>query len=76
MISTIFEQLVEASPVTVMVRAIMERIFSAEKLDALFEQRAEKQYTRTLLFSSVVGLMSFALRMPCSGTFVMPTDAG
>lgn len=61
MISAIFEQFVEASPVTVMVRAIMERIFSAEKLDALFEQSAERQYTRTLLFSSVVGLMSLVV---------------
>ena len=61
MISAIFEQFVEASPVTVMVRAIMERIFSAEKLDALFEQSAEKQYTRMLLFSSVVGLMSLVV---------------
>jgi hypothetical protein len=61
MISAIFEQFVEASPVTVMVRAIMERMFSAEKLDALFEQSAENQYTRTLLFSSVVGLMSLVV---------------
>ncbi|HEY9664368.1 MAG TPA: transposase [Allocoleopsis sp.] len=61
MISPIFEQFVKASPVTVMVRAILERIFSAEKLDALFEQSAEKQYTRTLLFSSVVGLMSLVV---------------
>jgi IS4 transposase len=61
MISTIFEQFVEASPVTVMVRAIMERIFRAEKLDELFEQSAQKQYTRTLLFSTVVGLMSLVV---------------
>jgi hypothetical protein len=33
MISAIFEQFVAASPVTVMVRAMMERIFRAEKLD-------------------------------------------
>lgn len=61
MISAIVEQFVEASPVTVMVRAIMERIFSAEKRDALFEQNAEKQYPRTGLFSSVVGLMSLVV---------------
>lgn len=61
MVSTIFEQFVAASPVTVMVRAIMERIFSAEKLDALFEESAQKQYTRELLFSSVVGLMSLVV---------------
>jgi IS4 transposase len=61
MVSTIFEQFVAASPVTVMVRAIMERIFSVEKLDALFEESAQKQYTRELLFSSVVGLMSLVV---------------
>lgn len=61
MVSTIFEKFVAASPVTVMVRAIMERIFSAEKLDALFEESAQKQYTRELLFSSVVGLMSLVV---------------
>jgi len=61
MISAIFEQFVEASPISVMVRAIMERIFSAEKLDELFETTAERQYTRELLFSSVVGLMSLVV---------------
>lgn len=61
MICEMFEQFVEASPVTVMMRAIMERIFSAEKLDALFERTAEKQYTRELLFSTVVGLMSLVV---------------
>jgi IS4 transposase len=61
MISAIFEQFVEASPISVMVRAIMERIFSADKLDELFEDSAEKQYTRELLFSSVVGVMSLVV---------------
>ena len=61
MISAIFEQFVEASPLSVMVRALMERIFSADKLDELFEETAEKQYTRELLFSSVVGLMSLVV---------------
>jgi IS4 transposase len=61
MISAIFEQFVEASPISVMVRALMERIFSADKLDELFEDTAEKQYTRELLFSSVVGLMSLVV---------------
>ena len=61
MISAIFERFVEASPLSVMVRALMERIFRAEKLDELFEATAEKQYTRELLFSSVVGLMSLVV---------------
>ena len=61
MIETIFEQFVEASPVSVMMRATMERLFSAENLDKLFEETAEQQYTRELLFSSVVGLMSLVV---------------
>lgn len=61
MINAIFEQFVEASPLSVMVRATMERVFSADKLDELFEATAEKQYTRELLFSSVVGLMSLVV---------------
>lgn len=61
MINALFEQFVEASAVSVMVRATMTRIFSDEKLDELFEETAEKQYTRELLFSSVVGLMSLVV---------------
>lgn len=61
MINAIFENFVESSPLSVMVRAIMERLFLPEKLDELFENTAEKQYTRNLLFSSVVGLMSLVV---------------
>lgn len=61
MINALFEHFVEASPLTVMMRAIMERIFATDKLDALFEQVADRQYTRTLLFSSVVGLMGLVV---------------
>jgi Transposase DDE domain len=45
----------------VMVRAIMERLFAAEQLEQLFEDTAEYQYTKTLLFSTVVGLMSLVV---------------
>jgi hypothetical protein len=61
MINTIFEQFVEASPVSVMVRGIMERIFEPKALDDLFERTATQQYTKELLFSTVVGLMSLVV---------------
>ncbi len=61
MIAAIFEQFVEATPVTVMVRGIMERIFEPSALNDLFERHATKQYTRELLFSSIVGLMSLVV---------------
>ena len=61
MINTIFTQFVEATPITVMVRGIMERIFEPSALDKLFETYAVKQYTRELLFSNVVSLMSLVV---------------
>jgi hypothetical protein len=61
MFSAIFEQFVAASPVSVMVRGIMERIFEPQALDDLFERHAIQQYTKELLFSTVVGLMSLVV---------------
>lgn len=53
----IFENFVEESPVTVMMRGTIERIISPEKLNELFDKTAQQQYTRELLFSDVVGVM-------------------
>lgn len=53
----IFERFAQQSPVTVMARAALEHALSPQAIDALFEQTAQRQYTRTLLFSSVVDLM-------------------
>ena len=58
MINAIFSQLVEATPVTVMVRGIMERIFQPTALNEWFESHGSWQDTRELLFSNVVSLMS------------------
>jgi Transposase DDE domain len=54
----VFERFARQSPVTVMARAALEHALSPQAIDALFEQVAERQYTRTLLFSSVVDLMA------------------
>ena len=61
MINAIFSQFVEATPITVMVKGIMERIFEPTALDKLFETHAVQQYTRELLFSNVVSLMSLVV---------------
>jgi IS4 transposase len=53
----IFERFVQQSPITVMVRAALEHALSPGAIDAIFERTAQRQYTRTLLFSSVVDLM-------------------
>ncbi len=56
-LDTIFERFAEQSPVTVMARAALEHALDPRAIDALFENVAERQYTRTLLFSQVVDLM-------------------
>ena len=57
MLQSIFEKFVDGSPVTVMLRAIMEHALAAREVDQLFTDTAEQQYTRELLFSTVVDLM-------------------
>jgi Transposase DDE domain len=58
MLGTVFERFVEKSPISVMVRASLERVLGADRLDLWYERTAQKQYTRDLLFSSVYDLMN------------------
>ena len=58
MLSPAFESFVENSPISVMVRGLIERVLSPEKLDDWYERMADKQYTKELLFSSVYDLLS------------------
>jgi hypothetical protein len=60
-LAKVLERFVEQTPVTVMVRACMEHALPPAELDALFEMQAERGYTRQLLFSSVVDLMSLVV---------------
>jgi hypothetical protein len=57
----IFQRFVEDSPVCVMVQTLLENILSPTTVDAVFERHAELQYTRDLLFSDVVHLMSLVV---------------
>ncbi len=61
LLGEIFERFVEQSPTTVMVRGVLEKVLAPEKLDELFERTAKVQYTRELLFSAVVNLMSLVV---------------
>jgi len=61
MLPTIFERFVEESPISVMARALMERVFQTTKLDEWFANVADSQYTRTLLFSTVFDVMSLVV---------------
>lgn len=56
-LSEVFDLFVKQSPVTVMVRATMENVLSAERLDDLFARTAVRQRPSELLFSLVADLM-------------------
>jgi len=53
-----FEAFVEDSPISVMVRGALERVFNPERLDRVFEDHAVIQYTKELAFSQCVYMMS------------------
>jgi hypothetical protein len=57
MLQSIFEQFVNGSPVTVMLRGVLEHALPSQEIDQLFTDTAEQQYTRELLFSSIVDVM-------------------
>jgi len=58
MLNSVFTNFVEKSPISVMSRGMMERVLNPEQLDEWFDNTAEEQYTRNLLFSSVFDIMS------------------
>ena len=61
LLGPIFERYVEKSPFAVVSRAILEHALSPHQLDEMFERLAETQYTRELLYSSTVDLMSLVV---------------
>lgn len=58
MLAHVFERFVQHSPISIMVRGMIERVFGADQLDPFYERTAQKQYTRDLLFSTVYDLLS------------------
>ena len=58
LLGQLFEKFVARSPLSVMVRGTLEYALQPKFLDDLFQQHAGDQYTRTLLFSTVVDLVS------------------
>ena len=58
MLGKVFDRFVEKSPISVMVRGTLERVLGADQLDAWFVRTAQKQYRRTVLFSTVYDILS------------------
>jgi len=57
MLPDAFQPFLKDAPFCVMTRATLESLFASERLDELFRNTAQKQYTRELLFSQLVELM-------------------
>ena len=53
----VFQPFIEQRPIAVMARGVLENLLNPDRVDELFERTAEVQYTRELMFSSVVDLM-------------------
>jgi len=58
MFNPVFDRFAEQSPISVMARGMMERVLNPAQLNEWFENTAQEQYTRELLFSSVFDIMS------------------
>jgi len=54
LLGQVFERFIKESPVSVMVRGLLEKALCPQILDELFDRSAKTQYTRELLFSTVV----------------------
>jgi hypothetical protein len=57
MFGAILQKFAEKSPVTVMVHGLLEHLLDKEKIDEWFNTTCQVQYTRHILFSSLVYLM-------------------
>ena len=57
-LDSVFRRFFEKRPIPVMARAVLERVLKPERLDEWFERTAQQQYTKELLFSSLVNVMS------------------
>lgn len=56
-----FNRFAKKTPVSVMVRATIENVLSAERLDAIFDENAEQQYAGDLMFSTVADILGMVV---------------
>ena len=57
MFSDILQRFIQKRPIVIMVRILLENFLNADKLDRWFDTVRQTQYTKEILFSSIVGLM-------------------
>ena len=52
LLDSVFKRFAELAPMCVAARAVLELALCPKELDQLFQETAERQYSRTLLFST------------------------
>jgi IS4 transposase len=57
----VYDRFAKKTPVCVMVRATVENVLAADRLDAIFDENAEQQYNGDLLFSTVAEIMGLVV---------------
>ena len=57
----VYERFAKKAPVSVMVRATLENVLAADRLDSIFEANAQRQYAGELLFSTVADIMGLVV---------------
>jgi hypothetical protein len=57
MFSDILNVFAEATPIAVIVRGLLERFLNPAVIDEWFESVRGRQYTKQILFSSILGIM-------------------
>ncbi len=56
--TTVLNRFLERCPAAVMVRSSLERLLEPKRLDRVFEESRQRQYSKKLLFSQLVALMA------------------
>jgi len=57
----VYERFAKKAPISVMVRATIENVLVADRLDAIFEGNARQQRAGDLLFSTVADIMGLVV---------------
>jgi len=60
-LNDILDRFATKTPVSVMVRALMENVLKAESLDSIFDENADQQYAGDLMFSTVAEIMGLVV---------------
>ena len=63
--TTVLNRFLERCPAAVMVRATLERLLEPKRLDRIFEESRQRQYSKKLLFSQLVALMAAVATRTC-----------